>query len=345
MKRGRGEIDEDEAGPLAKRKQTQKPSTPKPSSTSSPAVSNRGSAQKSFTSTPVVEPNGTAMRRVGSGQVSGFTPQQPARNNTPEAPDTGRKRSSYTSPAKPVSEALLSEGTRYNQTATTLKHDADVFLNKGDKMTNAERMQSVAIGTESVLCFMLAFSLKDTAKNYCDRHSWHSILQFLSGVTTAANKFGPMNGLLLQLEGVIRDFIAYADMQLLDKNPLNHNLGKPIEDPSRTKEQRKAAEYHAYYHTFHKQFMKAQNAWRSGWMLLDVGKLPSHYPKTWAQRDEQRLAYGKGRDSIKSGEYERKYNLPMGNMTSGLEAVNFGLNIVAEWTKAEGVNWKPKLVL
>jgi len=212
-------------------------------------------------------------------------------------------------------------------------------------MSRDERKRAVVIGAESVLCFMMAFVLMDTQRSYSDRNAWNTIIPYLATLQEAAETFKPMLGLLLQLEGIIRDQIVYVDMQLLDKHSLKTEFGNPAADPGRTIEQHKAQEYYKHCHDFHDHFMKAQGAWRSGWMNLDVLDLQAQYPKTWSKRDERRLAYGKGRDAIVKGRYIRGYNLPMNNMTSGLEAVNFGFNFIAEWSQAAGVEWKPKLIL
>ena len=353
-KRGATHLGDDNSGPSKKHKppakvpDVQKPSTPKPNLNSSPAVPHVGSGQKHAASTPNAQVNGgSAMLRAASGQGSVNTPQQSTVTGTPAASSTSRRRRSYTSPDKPISPNLRSEATPYHNIARTLKHEADVYLKK-PHMNDDERKQGLVLGTESVLSFMVAFTLGDTGLSYSNRGSWDSILPYLANLQQTSNcvaELDHISGLLHQLEAVIRDQIAYADMQLLDKNPLKHELGKTAKEPSVTQEQHKAAEYHKYYQNYHNHVMKAQSAWRTGWLKLDVARLPSQYPQTWKNRDEHRFAYGKGRDAIMKGEYVRKYNLPLNNMTSGLEAVNFGLNFLAEWSRSKKVDWKPKLIL
>ena len=321
--------------------QTQKPSTPNSARISSPALSLPGSAQKPSIATPNAQSNGAAMLRAASGQGSVHTPQQSTATGTPTAPSTGRL-------GKAKSPDLRPESRLYLTTATTLKHEADVFLKKQAKMNEDERKQGLVLGTESVLCFMLAFVLLDTGGNYTDRNSWNSIIPFLSNLQEEAHLLSNpkhMSGLLCQLEAIIRDQITHADLQILDKNPLKHELGNPHIEPGRTQEQHKASEYHKYFQDFHNHVVKAQAAWRSGWMKLDVSFLQSEYPETWARREEHRYAYGKSRDAVTKGDYKRKYLLPMNNMTSGLEAVNFGMTFLAEWSKSRGIEWRPKLVL
>lgn len=326
--------------------QTQKTHTPRAPPTSSPATSHVGSAQKPPTSTPRSDLNGSAMVRASSGQGSVHTPQAPHVNGTP---DTGRRYRSYASPDKPISpnsEDLRAESVKYMATAVALKHDADVFMKKQEGMTDDDRKHGLLIGTESVLCFITAFTLQDTRRTHSDRGAWKSILPYLLTLQEAARigDLKHMNGLLSQLEGIIRDQIAYADMQLLDNKTLLHDPANGGIDSSKAKE-RKAEEYIKHCQDFHNHSMKAQNAWRSGWQMLDVIDVQAQYPKTWDKRDTRRLAYGKGKETISKGKYARGYNLPMNNMTSGLEAVSFGMNFIKEWSRTSGVEWQPKLVL
>ncbi|KAL6720224.1 hypothetical protein ACLMJK_002145 [Lecanora helva] len=345
--------DEDESEPAASRKlppksaQVQKPITPNRDQTSSSAGPQRSSAQKPSTPTPNAQTNSATMLRAASGQGSVTTPQQSTVTETLTAPSASNQRSSYASPGKPKSSNLYSESKPWGVTARTLKHQADAYLKKQDKMTEEERKLGVLLGTESVLCFMFTFVLADTGYPYSDRTSWNSIIAFLVSLqraTEGIQSLDHLSGLLCQLEAVIRDQVSYADMQLLDTNPLKYERGKAASNASMSQED-KAAEYFKHFHSYHEHRMKADSAWRSGWVRLDVADLPSKFPETWAKRDKHRYAYGKGRDAVAKGEYMRKYLLPLNNMTSGLEAVNFGMSILTEWSRANNVEWKPQLIL
>ena len=328
IKRGISQVEESNAEPSSKRKahgllpQTQKPSTPSSVGTGSPAISNFGSAQKA-TSTPNTQAQSTV---------------------TPAAPTAAHRRTSYTSPHKPKSPSdLHHESQPYQKLAKTLKHAADVYLKKWDQTDESGRKRGIVLGTESVLCFMLAFVLLDTGKNYSDRNSWNSMIHLVSNLQHCSQQLpNPMHlsGLLHQIEAVIRDQIVYADMQKLDRNPLH-----PDREDNDANVDHIAAEYGKQYHAMHVHAMRANGAWRQGWLQLDTETLTSQYPSTWAKRAHHCYAYGKGRDAVEKDKYTREYNLPLNHMTSGLEAVSFGMNFLAEWSKASGVEWEPKLVL
>ena len=358
-KRSRAHLPPDEeeleSEPSAKRKtparppHSQKIHTPKIPPASSPALSHLGSSHKRPTSAPSTENNGKAMSRVPSSQGTVNTPQQPVANGTPSAPDSHTRRRSDETPGKPRSDDMRKEGNEYASKAVKLKHDADIYLKKKENMSEDDRKRGLAIGTESVLCFMLAFTCLDSVRAYSDKGVWESILPYLiSNLQGEARHYKHLAGFLLQIEAVIRDNLTHAYMRSLDKDPVERDLGNHPMDVSESNEakiQRRAAEYHRQFSAMHSHAMKAQTAWRDGWSLLNVPELSKTYPRSWSKRDVTKQARGKDREMIKRGEYTRSYNLPMNNMTSSMEAINFGLAFLAEWSEEMKVDWKPKLVL
>ena len=352
-KRRRVHDSEDEPEQPVKRQKApgwvpQKAHTPKQSSISSPALSHLGSAQKPHLYAPEIEHRSTPMLRGPSGEGSVYTPHQPTASGTPNAPDTANSRQSVniSASSKPKSDDLRAEVKKYMALAKTLKYDADKFFKNPDGMTDGERKQAVIIGIESVLCFMLGFILGDANRQLGDRVGWNSILGYMVKVNHEARGFPHLTGLINQIEGVIRDVLVYTDLQRLDKNPLAEQfLNKVTEDPAKSEEQNKAAEYHRQFTELHNQSNQARKAWHTGLMHLNVTEIASNFPNTWAKREEHRAPFGKGLEAIKVGEYTRTFTIPMGYMTSGLEAVNFGLSVLAELCQKERVYWKPKLVL
>ncbi|CAF9924312.1 MAG: hypothetical protein ALECFALPRED_002725 [Alectoria fallacina] len=326
--------------------------TPKQPSTSSPAPSNIGIAQKPQLLTPKADPKSAPMLRVESGEGSTTTPRGLALNGTPDVPDAGNRRNSVTSSGgrKPSLHQVKRDANKYLRQATDLKHASDVFFKDISKMADSERKRGVMIGTESVLCYILAFTLFDEPQRrfgqYGNIDGWKSVLRLLDLINREAQPFRHLTGLLLQVEGIIRDYMVCYDFQRLDHNPLEQKLTETTAaDPTKTKEECKAAAYHGAFHEFRRCFEKSQNAWRSGLDLLKVSDIESEYPMTWAKRERQLLLDVKSTDAIIQGEYQRKFNLPMGSMTSGLQVVNFGMSFLEEWSLKNGVKWKPKLEL
>lgn len=326
--------------------------TPKQSSTSSPGPSNIGSAQKPQLLTPKADPKSAPMLRVESGEGSTTTPRGLALNETSNVPDDGNRRNSVTSSGgrKPGPRDLKRDANKYLNKATDLKHASDVYLRDISNLTDSERKQGVMIGTESVLCYILAFTLFDEPQRQFVQHGnidgWKSMLRLLDLINREAQPFKHLTGLLLQLEGIIRDYIVCYGFQRLDHNPLEQKTAEAaVTDPAKTKEECKAAAYHVYFHEFRRCFERSQHAWRSGLDLLKVSDIESEYPTTWAKRERHSILPVKSADAVVQGEYQRRFNLPMGSMTSGLQAVNFGMSFLEEWSRKNGLKWEPKLEL
>ena len=326
--------------------------TPKQSSTSSPAPSNAGSAPRPQLLTPKADPKSAPMLRAESRDGSTTTPRGLALNGTPKVPDAGNRCDSVTSSGgrRPSPHDVKRDANKYLKQATDLKHDSDAFLKDLSNKTDTERKRGVMIGTESVLCYILAFTLFDEPQRqfgqFGNVEGWKSMLRLLDLINRESQPFKHLTGLLLQLEGIIRDYMVCYDFQRLDHNPLEQKVSDTaIADPAKTKEEHRAAAYHTSFHEFRRYFERSQNAWRSGLDLLKTSDIKSEYPMTWAKREWHFVLPVKSADAVIQGEYQRKFNLPMGPLTSGLQAVNFGMSFLEEWSKKNGVEWEPKLEL
>ena len=326
--------------------------TPKQSSNSSPGASNVGSAPRVQLLTPKADLKSAPMLRTESREGSTTTPRGLALNGTPNVAGSGNRCNSVTSSGgrKPSPQDVKRDASKYLRQATDLKHASDVFLKDMSNKTDAERKRGVMIGTESVLCYILAFTLFDEPQRqfgqYGNIDGWKSMLRLLDLISREAQQFKHLTGLLLQLEGIIRDYMVCYGFQRLDYNPLEQKqLDTAAVDPAKTNEEHKAAAYHGSFHEFRRHFEKSQLAWRSGLDLLKVSDIESEYPMTWAKRERHFILAVKSTDAVVQGEYQRKYNLPMGSMTSGLQAVNFGMSFLEEWCKKNGVKWEPKVEL
>ena len=326
--------------------------TPKQSSISSPAPSTGGNAPRTQWLTPKADIKSAPMLRTESREGSTTTPRGLSLNDAPIVPDTGHRCHSITSSGgrKPSPQDVKRDATKYLRQATDLKHASDVFLKGMSNMSDTERKRGVMIGTESVLCYILAFTLFDEPQRQFGQsgndEGWKSMLRLLDVINREAQPFKHLAGLLLQLEGIIRDYMVCYGFQRLDYNPLEQKLPDPTNlDPAKTKEENKAAAYHGSFHEFRRYFEKSQNAWRSGLDLLKVSDIETEYPMTWAKRERHFVLPVKSADAVKQGEYHRKFNLPLGSMSSGLQAVNFGMSFLEEWSKKNGVKWEPKLEL
>ena len=322
--------------------------TPKQSSISSPALSHLSSAQKTHLTTPETGLTSTPMMRVGSGGSSVHTPHQLIMQGTPAAPDTGNSRSSINIPSAGKSKLtdVQSEAKRFTQIGITLKHDADdVYLKNPGANSDIQRKQGVVLGLESVLTFMLSFALGENGTNLGNRTSWDSILPFLSKVVQAAKGSEHLVGLCLQIESYIHDVLVRIDTQRLARNPLDDYFTPKKPDDAKSAEQNKAANFASQFNELRQHADRAQSAIRASWAFLTVDKISAKFPDTWARRATQGKGQDKGQELIKVGEYKTQFMLPLSSTASKLEAVNYGVSMLVEICKSDGIDFTPKLIL
>ena len=323
-KRGRALDDKTAQEPPAKR---QKAAELEPKSTPMMRVPSGGSVCTPKESTGLFDtPNG--LKKDKSPQAAPLHPSKPdSKNNTPDD--------------------LRSEGQKYIALAKQLKYESDVYFKNPEGMTNEQREKAVVIAMESVLCFMLAFTVNDAHTGSVDRNGWHSILAFLNNAQMEARSFDPLFGLARQLGGIIHDVVIQSDLKALDSNPLADQFGKAKSaDPNKTEDQNRASEYYRRFSDFARLTEQSQKAWWYGLSSLSPAKLADNFPNTWAKRDKTKAPRGKDAShTVCACQYKRSYWLPLSQLSSVLEAINFGLDFLQEYHQTKGVEWKPKLVL
>ena len=300
-----------------------------------------------------LEPRSTPMLRVVSGEGSVCTPQESTLFDTPNGLKRDKSpQAPLLHPSKPEAknytpEDLRSEAKKYLALAKQLKYDSDAFFKNPEGMTNEEREKGVIIAIESVLCFMLAFRISDADRESIDRTGWNSILGLLAKAEAESRSFDHLHGLARQLEGIIRDILIHVDLKALDNNPLADRFGKAKSaDPNKTEDQNRALEYHRRFSEFYQLTEQSRKAWWYGLTSLGPAEMANRFPNTWAKRDQTKVPQGKGiSQSVCPSQYKRSYWLPLSQLSTALEAINFGLDFLQEYCRAKGVDWKPKLVL
>ena len=302
---------------------------------------------------PELEPRSTPMLRVVSGEGSVCTPQESTAFDTPNGLKRDKSpQAALLHPSKPeakntATEDLKSESKKYLALAKQLKYDSDAFFKNPEGMTNQEREKGVIIAIESVLCFMLAFRISDAHREFIDRTGWNSILGLLAKAEMESKSLEHLHGLARQLDGIIRDILIHVDLKTLDTNPLADRFGNAKSaDPNKTEEQNRASEYHRRFSEFCHLTDQSHKAWKFGLTSLSPAEMADRFPNTWAKRDQNKVPHGKDISQIvRPFQYKRSYWLPLSQMSTALEAINFGLDFLQEYCRAKGVDWKPKLVL
>ena len=264
-----------------------------------------------------------AMRRDGSGQGSSTAIMEHSRNATPSSPLKADQRAAY--------EA---ESDRLSKLGRSLKHESDKFLKK-EKPSLEQKHHGLVIATESCLTFALAATLLDEPwrrESQASRHGiWPSLLPFLSQITKQAEPFPHLQGLLWQIEAVVRDTIIFNVTQRLQ------NFARETVAPNEGQQKllRELTEHST----------RARKAWRNGLAHLWVRDLIQSFPLTWAKARPS-SSRGKGFDGADLNDLAvGGFALPMSVSTSSIEAVNAGLSLLHEYCQREKIDWKAKLVL
>ena len=266
----------------------------------------------------------SSMHRGGSSQGMTAPSVTASRNATPSSPVRPDVRAEY-----------QVESERLSRLGRDLKHASDVYL-KPDKVSMEDRHRGVVIATESCLIFVLAAAVLDepprregqaTSKN----SMWPSLLPFLSQIKAAAEPFPHLQGLLFQLEAVIRDTINYNITHKL------HNFLREATAPNEGQQR--------LLRDLTDNTNRARKAWRDGMAKLRLHDLIQFFPASWAKArtDPSR---GKGADGVILGNFSADgFALPMTVSTTGIEAANAGMSILTEYCERESVEWKPKLMI
>lgn len=90
-------------------------------------------------------------------------------------------------------------------------------------------------------------------------------------------------------------------------------------------------------------YKESQKLWLDGSRGLSEDVLSRDFPTTWSRRSHHYAERGKA--SFKPGDYSGDYFLPLGAATPPIEVVRFGLSLLKEWCKQEGVEWQGRLGL
>lgn len=351
-----------------------KPYTPARTATKSPALSQPSNRQKPNVPTPKRDIKGTAMHRIASADGDVKTPSGGTRNVTPTAPGSAERA---TRDAKATSNVASSnnltperkgeialwkaEQVQYSKLGQKLKHEADEILQSKEPIDPAAKNRGIAIALETVLCYMLAFSVGDESLRVMhklgDVSAWRSLLGYLHFVKGVAQPIPHLHGLCLQLEAVCRDTILLYELDRLDRDPFpsagldeartatpNQESMLPAID-SAAKATNGRREYLEFKSKFTENSRLARQSWLTGISRLPIDELQRSYPKTWAKRAKVPGA-AKGKERLVLRRYgDGGFYLPLGSISSGIEAVRMGWSLLGEWCAKEGVNWEGKIPL
>lgn len=364
-KRARPDEDQDSRAPPAKRPKnpnsldlSKKPSTPIPPAFKSPSISTHGSAQK------MQENKSNPSRRLDVADADVKTPQGSTRSGTPLAPNSiervsrdGRSTSNTSSIVSSLSgkseefNAFRAEQNRYLKLGRALKHEADrLFGQCEDKDEPQLEKKSIAVGVESVLCFMLAYTMTDEMSGSRSRRSinvgtWETIFPFLHKVKYKTIGHTLLHGLLLQLEAVCRNSILVSEIdrvaQFEDKPTLEAIVnatpnGAGSQPPTQLETMKVKGK-------ISENSRLSQQLWTEGAFELSIEDLQQSFPLSWKRKARAPLARTK--EKLALGALNGDFYLPLSSVTTSIEAVRAGWSLLGEWCKKEEVDWEGKLGL
>ena len=355
-----------------------KPSTPIPPAFKSPVISHHGSANKLRPSTPSSDSRpASSSRRLDAAEGDVKTPQGSARDVTPLAPGSVEKitraersasnTSSLTSSNSTSSETdklWRAEQNKYYNLGRSLKHETDALFKSFDTTNDPQtEKKAMATAVETVLCFMLAYTINDeqgrSARRLADVKAWETIFGWMHNVKRKTFGQTLLHGLCLQLEAVVRTIIRSSDLERLDSLPLPTNIPAEVKLPtpdtngdstardlpskSAPQQQDKYEEYLKFKAKVVDNHRLAQQLWITGSFELSIEDLQSAFPHSWAKKARAPLAHS--REKLTPTSLNGDFYLPMSGVTTGIEAVRAGWSLLGEWCRKEKVEWKGQLGL
>lgn len=372
-KRTRPEEDQVSRAPPSKRPKhpsnldlAKKPRTPIPPAFKSPSISNHGSAQK------MQDNKSNPSRRLDIGDADVKTPQGSTRAGTPLAPNSIERASrdgrstSNTSMSSSLSgkseefNAWRAEQIRYLKLGRTLKHEADaLFVQCEEKDQPQIEKKSIAVGVETVLCFMLAYTMADemngsrSGRNI-NVQTWDTIFPYLHKVKRKTVGHTLLHGLLLQLEAVCRNSILVSEIERVAQYEVaNLSAAEPDKPTPETgtngtlngtgTKPPNQLESMKFKGKISENSRLSQQLWTEGAFELSIEDLQQSFPVSWKSKARAPLARAK--EKLVLGVLNGDFYLPMSSVTTGIEAVRAGWSLLGEWCRKEDVDWVGKLGL
>ena len=217
--------------------------------------------------------------------------------------------------------------------------------------------------TASKSCWMLAFAADDEIhhlqKTPAEVGNWRSLMPFWKFVEGKCRAFRHLHGLALQLGAVCHETIHALDIERFHKDTLpDMSVSTEAAPPtpgaaassnestaSSSEKENKAAAYKRDYLKWKNDMVKDARdlrlLWIDGLSELSVDDLQTHFPKTWAKRN--RVPAAKEKEKLVPGQYGGSYYLPLGSVSTVLEAVRTSMAALSEWTEREDASWTSRL--
>lgn len=368
-KRPRPEDDATLAAPVKRQRalsSQDRQNTPTPQATSSPALSNKSSAQKmqAQLETPKRDHKAVNMLRTGSSESQETTPgrsggmlangRADARSAPTSAPLTGKKQAEI--------NLMAQTSMKLNQMGRALKHEATKILTeKGSKTTKQDEKRAAVTNLECILyvvcstinaltdgscrSYMAAYYAQDSSLNLRGRageveQTWKTLLPLCLSYARFTKDFAHLDGLRSYLSSVIASTICTLVSQRSSSTKA-HDSPQDVAHAQLARDHTSLVENFALL-TDHTKKMVAH--YQDARIALSPEELQSSYKKTWAGR-ESNVKLIKESEKISSARMSGPYFLPISSDTTSIQAVRFGLKFLSEYCEKEGLKYSLRVNL
>ncbi|KAH6642529.1 hypothetical protein C7974DRAFT_103930 [Boeremia exigua] len=327
-----------------------RPKTPTPQATSSSAVPNRSSAQKSQLQheTPKKEHKAINMLRTGSSESQDATPGRSGGTPANARPDVRSMPTSAPLTGKKQAEISLMAQTsqKLNQMGRALKHEATKILTeKGNKTTKQDEKRAAVTNLECILSYMAAYYAQDLSLNFRGRageveQTWKTLLPLCLSYARFTKDFAHLDGLRSYLSSVIASTICSLVSQRAT-NTKTHDSPQDIAPAQLAREHTSLAENFALL-ADHSKMMVAHV--QDARIALPVEDLQTIYKKTWSGR-ETNAKLVQDAEKVSGARLSGPYFLPISSDTTPIQAVRFGLKFLSEFCENQGLKYSLRVNL
>ncbi|KAJ4289553.1 hypothetical protein N0V90_010882 [Kalmusia sp. IMI 367209] len=328
-----------------------RPITPKEQVASSPAASNKSSAQKGQGTllTPRKDLKAVNMLRTNSTESHDSTPGRSGATPTASKHiDTKAPTSVPLSGKKQTDISLLQQlSMRLNQQGRSLKHEGQKLeRDKAGKFTKPDQKQAAVIGLECILSYMAAYHAQDQSLQLQGRPAgveatWKTLLPLCSSYGRLTKDFQHLDGFRSYLGAVIAANIC-ALVAPRAPNSKAHDSPHELSHAELAKQHSQLTENLGLLSDHYTKLLRHTQDARAA---LPPAELERLYTKTWSGAEsDTRLA--KVPEKVNATKlYHGPYFLPIGSDTTPIQAVRFGLRFLGEYCEKEGVDHKLKASL
>lgn len=325
-----------------------RPTTPSAQIMSSPALSNKSSAQKSGGpyATPRKELKALNMLRSTSADGydstpgrSGVTPSNTKHLEVKpptSAPLSSRKQADI--------QALQQVSQKLNAMGRSLKHEAQkIMVEKGKQIKDADRKRATVLMVECILSYMAAYHAQDQSSKLRGRPcevegTWKTLFPLCESYFNRTKDFPALDGLLRYLGSVISAAICH---HVSCRERTRSSASKAAHDSPQDGPQPDSAPANLQLLT--KFYMHLHDLQQEARIILPIDDLQTIYPKTWKAREAS--SKSKEPEKIRGSDLSGPYFLPLQSDTTPIQAVRFGLKLLEEFCSKEKLDYSLRVNL